>query len=73
MPARGIFSSLSRLFCMFSVYNILKEVLLQFVYMTKKISAQYGYITRNPARNESCRVYLGWKVGLEPTTFRTTI
>ncbi len=69
MPARGIFSSLSRLFCMFSVYNIL----LQFVYMTKKNSAQYGYITRNPARNESCRVYLGWKVGLEPTTFRTTI
>ena len=41
--------------------------------MTKKNSAQYGYITRNPARNESCRVYLGWKVGLEPTTFRTTI
>ena len=73
MPARGIFSSFSRLFCMFSVYNILKEVLLQFVYMTKKNSAQYGYITRNPARNESCRVYLGWKVGLEPTTFRTTI
>ena len=73
MPARGIFSSLSRLFCMFSVYNILKEVLLQFVYMTKKNSTQYGYITRNPARNESCRVYLGWKVGLEPTTFRTTI
>ena len=71
MPARGIFSSLSRLFCMFSVYNILKEVLLQFVYMTKKISAQYVYITRNPARNESFRVYLGWKVGLEPTTFRT--
>ena len=69
MPARGIFSSLSRLFCMFSVYNIL----LQFVYMTKKNSAQYGYITRNPARNKSCRVYLGWKVGLEPTTFRTTI
>ena len=69
MPARRIFSSLSRLFCMFSVYNIL----LQFVYMTKKNSAQYGYITRNPARNESCRVYLGWKVGLEPTTFRTTI
>ena len=69
MPTRGIFSSLSRLFCMFSVYNIL----LQFVYMTKKNSAQYGYITRNPARNESCRVYLGWKVGLEPTTFRTTI
>ena len=25
MPARGIYSSLSRLFCMFSVYNILKE------------------------------------------------
>ena len=41
--------------------------------MTKKNSAQYGYITRNPARNESCGVYLGWKVGLEPTTFRTTI
>ena len=36
MPARVIFSSLSRLFCMFSVYNILKEILLQFVYMTKK-------------------------------------
>ena len=36
MPARGIFSSLSGLFCMFSVYNILKEILLQFVYMTKK-------------------------------------
>lgn len=41
--------------------------------MTKKNSAQYRYIARNPARNESCRVYLGWKVGLEPTTFRTTI
>ena len=66
MPARGIFSSLSRLFCMFSVYNILKEVLLQFVYMTKKISAQYGYITRNPARKNLAGFILGGRWDSNP-------
>ena len=73
MPARGIFSSLSRLFCMFSVYNILKEGLLQFVYMTKKNFRSIRIYNKKPCKKESCRVYLGWKVGLEPTTFRTTI
>ena len=29
--------------------------------------------TRIPANLTIYRVYLGWKVGLEPTTFRTTI
>ena len=62
MPARGIFSSLSRLFCMFSVYNIL----LQFVYMTKKNSAQYGYITRNPARKNLAGFILGGRWDSNP-------
>ncbi len=62
MPARRIFSSLSRLFCMFSVYNIL----LQFVYMTKKNSAQYGYITRNPARKNLAGFILGGRWDSNP-------
>ena len=33
-----------------------------------------GYNKQETLQNLSiCRVYLGWKVGLEPTTFRTTI
>ena len=62
MPARRIFSSLSRLFCMFSFYNIL----LQFVYMTKKNSAQYGYITRNPARKNLAGFILGGRWDSNP-------
>ena len=50
MPARGMFSSLSRLFCMFSVYNILKEVLLQFVYMTKKNFRSIRIYNKKPCK-----------------------
>ena len=72
MPARGIFSSLAGFFCMFSVYNILKEILLQFVLYDKKNFRSIRIYIETPAEM-NLGVYLGWKVGLEPTTFRTTI
>ena len=60
-----------------SVYPLVKRAFRE-VYPNVKISVmkrkkEEGNKTRNPARNKSCRVYPGWKVGLEPTTFRTTI
>ena len=41
--------------------------------MTKKNFRSIRIYNKKPCKKESCRVYLGWKVGLEPTTFRTTI
>lgn len=46
----GYFLPLAGFFCMFSVYNILKEVLLQFVYMTKKNFRSIRIYNKKPCK-----------------------